>query len=190
MPLRKPLLIIGSTATTSAGGRGRCSRSAATWHSPTPPSADLPRDLITWHDNNHVRWAAFGTDSKLYAYRFDLQTLYDITPAGVGPLDPPGALVGYGLADYGESTYGTARDPGGYRPAGHQCDDGRPLVARYVRRGSARRPDAGRAPVPLDAVDADRAAGDRGRGASAKPWRYRHRPSATSCCMARVAIRA
>jgi len=69
-----------------------------------------PRDLLTWHANNKVRWAAFGTDNKLYAYRFDLQTLYDITPAGVGALDPPGALVGYGLADYGENTYGTARD--------------------------------------------------------------------------------
>ena len=70
-----------------------------------------PRDLLTWHDNARVRWAAFGTDVKLYAYRFDTHVLYDITPAGVGPLNPPGALVGYGLADFGESTYGTARDP-------------------------------------------------------------------------------
>ena len=72
--------------------------------------SDPPRDLLTWHDNARVRWAAFGTDTKLYAYRFDTQALTDITPAGVGPLDPPGALVGYGLADYGESTYGTSRD--------------------------------------------------------------------------------
>ena len=71
---------------------------------------DLPRDLLTWHDNNHVRWAAFGTDTKLYVYRFDLQTLTDITPAGVAGLDPPGALVGYGLGDYGEDAYGTSRD--------------------------------------------------------------------------------
>ena len=73
--------------------------------------SDLPRDVITWHDNARVRWAAFGTDSKLYAYRYDLQELYDITPAGVGPLDPPGALVGFGLGDYSADTYGTARDP-------------------------------------------------------------------------------
>jgi hypothetical protein len=72
--------------------------------------ADLPRDMLTWHDNAKVRWAAFGTDTKLYAYRFDLQQLHDITPAGVGPLDPPGALVGYGMADYGEDAYGTSRD--------------------------------------------------------------------------------
>jgi len=71
---------------------------------------DLPRDLLTWHDNARVRWAAFGTDSKLYAYRFDLQTLYDITPSGVGPLDPPGALVGYGMGDYSADAYGTSRD--------------------------------------------------------------------------------
>jgi hypothetical protein len=75
--------------------------------------SDVPdpiRDALTWHDNNHVRWGAFGSDQKLYAYRFDTRTLYDITPAGVGPLDPPGALNGYGLADYGENAYGTARD--------------------------------------------------------------------------------
>lgn len=72
---------------------------------------DPIRDLLTWHDNAKVRWAAYGTDQKLYAFRFDTDTLFDITPTGVGPLDPPGALVGYGMGDYGESTYGTARDP-------------------------------------------------------------------------------
>ena len=71
---------------------------------------DWPRDLLTWHDNAYVRWSAFGTDSKLYAYRFDTHDLYDITPAGVGPLDPPGALTGYGGGDYGLDTYGTSRD--------------------------------------------------------------------------------
>jgi len=69
------------------------------------------RDLITWHDNARVRWAAFGTDVGLYAFRFDTDTIYTITPTGVGPLDPPGALNGYGLGDYGEDAYGTARDP-------------------------------------------------------------------------------
>jgi hypothetical protein len=78
--------------------------------------ASPPRDILTWHDNSGVRWAAVGTDQGLWAYRFDLQELHDITPAGVGPLDPPGARVGYGLADYGESTYGTARDPGDIGP--------------------------------------------------------------------------
>lgn len=77
---------------------------------------DTPRDLLSWHDNTYNRWAAFGTDTKLYAYNFSLQTLYDITPTGVGPLEQPGAPVGYGLADYGTSTYGTARDPADIGP--------------------------------------------------------------------------
>jgi hypothetical protein len=72
--------------------------------------ANPVRDLLTWHDNADVRWAVFGTDVALYAYRFDTDTIYNITPAGVGPLDPPGALLGYGLADYGEDAYGTERD--------------------------------------------------------------------------------
>ncbi len=83
---------------------------------PGSPVPDPIRDLLTWHDNAHTRWAAYGTDTKLYAYNFSLQTLYDITPAGVPGLDPPGALVGFGLADYGESTYGTARDPADIGP--------------------------------------------------------------------------
>ena len=70
-----------------------------------------PRDALTWHDNSKIRWAAYGTDDKLYAYRFDTDTRYDITPAGVGALDPPGALDGYGLGDYGADAYGTSRDP-------------------------------------------------------------------------------
>jgi hypothetical protein len=70
-----------------------------------------PRDLLTWHDNSNIRWAAVGTDDKLYVFRFDTQVLTDITPTGVGALDPPGPLVGFGLGDYGTSTYGTARDP-------------------------------------------------------------------------------
>src|SRR5215475_14158190 len=70
----------------------------------------LPRDLITYHDNTHQRWAVFGTDQKLFAYSYSLQQGYDITPAGVGPLDPPGALVGYGLGNYGDEAFGTSRD--------------------------------------------------------------------------------
>jgi hypothetical protein len=83
---------------------------------PNAVTPDLPRDILTWHDNAHVRWCAIGTDTKLYAFRFDTQVLYDITPAGVGALDPPGPLVGFGLADYGTDTYGTARDPADIGP--------------------------------------------------------------------------
>jgi hypothetical protein len=77
-----------------------------------PPGADWPRDILTWHDNSlpPVRWAAIGTDYRLYAYRFDTHARYDITPSGVGRLDPPGAFVGYGAGDYGEGDYGTSRE--------------------------------------------------------------------------------
>jgi hypothetical protein len=79
-------------------------------------TADLPRDTLSWHDNQYQRWVAIGTDSKLYAYNFNLDTLYDITPTGVAGLDPPGQTVGFGLADYGTGTYGTARDPADILP--------------------------------------------------------------------------
>lgn len=74
------------------------------------------RDALTWHDNKGKRWAAIGTDTKLYAYDFVLGLLRDITPAGVGPLEPPGAALGFGLGDYGEEDYGTARDPSNVGP--------------------------------------------------------------------------
>lgn len=75
------------------------------------------RDVLTWHDKSYKRWAAIGTDAKLWAYDFDEKTLYDITPAGIGGLDPPGAYDGYGLGDYGEDAYGTARDSSQIGPA-------------------------------------------------------------------------
>jgi hypothetical protein len=77
---------------------------------PNAVTATPPRDLLTWRDNNGVHWAAIGTDTHLFAYRFDTQVLYDITPTGVGSLDPPGPPVGYGLGNYGAEAYGTARD--------------------------------------------------------------------------------
>jgi hypothetical protein len=69
------------------------------------------RDLMTWHDNSSHRWAIYGCDMHLHAYNFDTSTTYNITPAGVAPLDPPGSAVGYGLANYSADAYGTARDP-------------------------------------------------------------------------------
>ena len=84
---------------------------------PNTTVADLPRDLLTWHDNTMTRWAAFGTDSKLYAYNCDLQVLTDITPAGVGPLGAPGTADGYGLGDYGTDAYGTQRDASDIGPS-------------------------------------------------------------------------
>ena len=123
----------GTTSTTSAFVGGQLLPIGGNVAMPGTAVADLPRDLLTWHDNAHVRWAAFGTDTKLYVYRFDLQELTDITPTGVGPLDPPGALDGYGLGDYGAEAYGTARDAGDIGTAGHLSHHGRPMVAGDVR---------------------------------------------------------
>ena len=69
------------------------------------------RDVLSWHDNAGVRWAAVGTDDRrLFVFNLESQTATDITPDGVGPLEPPGARVGFGTGDYGADTYGTARD--------------------------------------------------------------------------------
>src|SRR5215469_2178513 len=75
-----------------------------------------PRDLITWFDNQHQRYAAFGTDDKLYIYNFNAQSITDITPTGVGPLSPAGAYVGYGLNTYGTGIYGGPRNALGAPP--------------------------------------------------------------------------
>ena len=83
---------------------------------PASHASDLPRDVLTWHDNRHARWCAFGTDTRLYAYSFDLLALYDITPDGVGPLEHPGAFSGYGLNTYGTGLYGTPRASGELPP--------------------------------------------------------------------------
>jgi len=71
----------------------------------------IVRDLLTWHDNAGKRWLVAGTDNSLFAYAFETGTYYNLTPAGVGPLEPPGAALGYGLGTYGADAYGTARDP-------------------------------------------------------------------------------
>ena len=71
-----------------------------------------PRDIVTWHDNNYMRWAAYGTDTNLYAYCFDTATRYDITPTGAAPILPPGYDSGYGLGDYGDGVYGISSSAG------------------------------------------------------------------------------
>ena len=75
------------------------------------------RDVLTWHDNVGNRWAAVGTDTGLWVYSFEQEKVWDITPDGVGALDPPGAYVGYGLGFYSAGTYGTSRDPEQIGPA-------------------------------------------------------------------------
>lgn len=123
----KPGVFRGATANTSSGRwfdmnlmrwrgeqaqpvGGNAALGGAVFDSPN-------RDALTWHDNSGRRWAAAGTDAKLWVYNFDLQQSWDITPAGVGPLEPPGARNGYGLADYGEGLYGTRRESADIGPA-------------------------------------------------------------------------
>lgn len=75
--------------------------------------SDVPRDVVTWHDNNYQRWAAYGTDTHLWAFCFDTATLYDITPTGAPPILPPGYASGYGLGFYGDGLYGISSPTGG-----------------------------------------------------------------------------
>jgi hypothetical protein len=84
---------------------------------PAALTPDPIRDVLTWHDLAGTRWAAIGTDQKLYAYNFDLQTLTDITPAGVPGLTLPSSPVGYGKGDYGTDLYGTAREASDVGPS-------------------------------------------------------------------------
>jgi hypothetical protein len=75
--------------------------------------SDPPRDVVTWHDNTYQRWAAFGTDTHLYAYLFDTGTIHDITPTGAPPILPSGFPSGYGRGDYGFGVYGISSGTGG-----------------------------------------------------------------------------
>ena len=77
---------------------------------------EVPWDIITWHDNDGERWAAYGTTTKLWAYKFSNQARHDITPAGVGPIERPGPINGYGLNTYGTGLYGTPRTSSGAPP--------------------------------------------------------------------------
>jgi hypothetical protein len=117
----RPGILRGATADASAGRwfdmnlmRWRGGQAQPVGGSAALTGVDLGspgRDVLTWHDNDGQRWGAFGTDTALYALDFGLGVLHDITPAGVGPLEPPGAAVGFGLGLYGSDAYGTSRDP-------------------------------------------------------------------------------
>jgi len=75
------------------------------------------RGLITWRDNSAARFAAAGTQSKLYAMNVG-GTLKDITPTGftAGSADAT-STTGYGYYTYGNLSYGTARLDTGLVPA-------------------------------------------------------------------------
>lgn len=68
------------------------------------------RAMMTWVDNDTLRWIMVGTHSKLYAFSQTAETPSDITPAGftAGSADATSG-AGYGIGPYGESTYGTPR---------------------------------------------------------------------------------
>ena len=82
----------------------------------TSAMTGICRGIITWRDNSANRWAAAGTQSKLYAMN-TLGVIKDITPSGftTGSADATGT-TGYGYATYGDSTYGTARPDTGSIP--------------------------------------------------------------------------
>lgn len=77
------------------------------------------RCIWEWVDNDTVRWAAYGTHSKLYVATPSDTTAHDITPSGFTAGDADGvAGGGYGSGDYGEGTYGTPRlDVAAVQPA-------------------------------------------------------------------------
>jgi hypothetical protein len=83
----------------------------------TSAMTGLCRGLIAWRDNSANRYAAAGTQSKLYAMN-SLGVVKDITPSGLtaGSANATGT-TGYGYSLYGNSTYGTARPDTGLVPA-------------------------------------------------------------------------
>ena len=94
--------------------------------------ADLPRDLLTWHDNATCAGRRSAPIPSSMRTASTLQRCYDITPAGVGPLDPPGALVGYGLGGLRRGALRHRARSRRHRPAGHRRHHGRPVV-RWTR---------------------------------------------------------
>ena len=68
------------------------------------------RCIWPWVDNDTVRWAAYGTHTKLYVATASDLTAHDITPSGFTSGSADGSAVGgYGAGDYGEGAYGTPR---------------------------------------------------------------------------------
>lgn len=82
----------------------------------TSAMTGICRGIIAWRDNSANRWAAAGTQSKLYAMNA-LGVIKDITPSGftTGSADAT-STTGYGYATYGNLSYGTARPDTGSIP--------------------------------------------------------------------------
>lgn len=73
------------------------------------PSDEAPRNAIAWRDNDGVARFVVGTNRGLYSIATD-GTVTDITPAGfTGATRGAEVINGYGVARYGQQTYGTPR---------------------------------------------------------------------------------
>ena len=83
----------------------------------TSAMTGICRGIIAWRDNSAARFAAMGTQSKLYAMNA-LGVVKDITPTGftAGSANATGT-TGYGYWTYGSLSYGTARPDTGSVPA-------------------------------------------------------------------------
>ena len=83
----------------------------------TSAMTGICRGIIAWRDNSATRYAAMGTQSKLYAMNA-IGTVKDITPTGftAGSANATGT-TGYGYWTYGSLSYGTARPDTGSVPA-------------------------------------------------------------------------
>jgi len=83
----------------------------------TSAMTGICRGIIAWRDNSATRYAAMGTQSKLYAMNA-LGVVKDITPTGftAGSANATGT-TGYGYWTYGSLSYGTARPDTGSVPA-------------------------------------------------------------------------
>jgi hypothetical protein len=79
-------------------------------------SGEPPRDIVAWHSNDGSPWLAVGSTNKLMVHNLALRQSYNITPAGMPPLGEPGPFIGYGLGNFGESTYGTVRNTANIGP--------------------------------------------------------------------------
>lgn len=76
---------------------------------------DAVRALLSWRDDDAVRWVAAGSLSQIVVYD---ETAHDITPDDFGPGDPADLIDGYGIGLYGwddpnvpTQGYGTPRTP-------------------------------------------------------------------------------
>ena len=113
-----------------------------------------------------------------------------ITPDGVGALDPPGALVGFGLGDYGTDAYGRSRDPADIGPRDISASQGDIWSLATFGEDLLIVPTAGRPPVRLVADHAHRPCGAGSRGAGPEPRRHRHRPASGRAARARRRLAA